>query len=88
MVTDCPFTVAEVVLMIAPELLGVVPPLLPVLVEPTLPQATAINATRSILIPKNARLKVSISNILLANQNQRLVLNIITYARRLRYPST
>src|SRR6266566_10052253 len=86
MVTDCPFTVAEVVLMIAPELLGVVPPLLPVLVEPALPQATAINATRSILIPKNARLKVSISNILLANQNQRLVLNIITYARRLHYP--
>src|SRR6266566_3066486 len=88
MVTDCPFTVAEVVLMIAPELLGVVPPLLPVLVEPTLPQATAINATRSILIPKNARLKVSISNILLANQNQRLVLNIITYARRLHNLST
>jgi hypothetical protein len=28
MVTDCPFTVAEVVLIIAAELLGVVPPLL------------------------------------------------------------
>jgi len=83
MVTDCPFTVAEVVLMIAAELLGVVPPLLPVLVELALPQATAINAIRSILIPKNARLKESICNILLANQNQRLILNIITYARRL-----
>jgi len=88
MVTDCPFTVAGVVLMIAAELLGVVPPLLPVLVELALPQATAINAIRSILIPKNARLKESICNILLANQNQRLILNIITYARRLRYPST
>src|SRR6266566_4319306 len=88
MVTDCPFTVAEVVLMIAAELLGVVPPLLPVLVELALPQATAISATRSILIPKNARLKESICNILLANQNQRLVLNIIIYARRLRYLST
>jgi len=86
MVTDCPFTVAEVVLMIAAELLGVVPPLLPVLVELALPQATAINATRSILIPKNARLKVSICNILLANQ--RLVPNIITYAKRLHYLST
>src|SRR5438128_4757367 len=88
MVTDCPFTVAGVVLMIAAELLGVVPPLLPVLVELALPQATAVNTIRSILIPKNARLKESICNILLANQNQRLVLNIITYARRLHYPST
>src|SRR6266571_511423 len=67
MVTDCPFTVAEVVLMIAAELFEVVPPLLPVLVELALPQATAINATRSILIPKNVRLKESICNILLAN---------------------
>jgi hypothetical protein len=64
-VTDCPFTVAEVVLIIAAELLVVV---LPELVELALPQATAISAIRSILIPKNARLKVSITYILLANQ--------------------
>jgi hypothetical protein len=90
MVTDCPFTVAEVVLIIAAELLGVVPPLLelPVLVVLLLPQATAISATRSILMPKNARLKVSIYNILLANLNQSQVLDINIYARKLHHPST
>ena len=75
-VTDCPFTVAEVVLIIALELLVGVVPLLPVLVELLLPQATAINATRSILIPRNARLNVSIGNILLPNENQKQFLNM------------
>src|SRR5215831_7902237 len=82
MVTDCPFTVAEVVLIIAAELLVGVVPLLLVLVELLLPQDTAINATRSILMPRNVRLKVSIG----ISSSQIIIMNnfsICTYERRL-----
>jgi hypothetical protein len=65
MVTDCPFTVAVAVLMVATELVGVVPPLLPVLVELALPQATTVRAIKSMLMPRNTRFIVNICAILL-----------------------
>jgi hypothetical protein len=64
MVTDCPFTVTGAVLRKATELLGavvgVVPPLLPVLVYVELPQATANRATMSKLMPRKKRFRDTI----------------------------
>jgi hypothetical protein len=60
MVTDCPFTVAGAVLIKTTELEEAV------VVEVELPQATAITVTRIILIPRNARFRDSICNILLS----------------------
>src|SRR5216683_1722013 len=64
MVTDSPFTVTGAVLRKATELLGavvgVVPPLLPVLVYVELPQATANRATMSKLMPRKKRFRDTI----------------------------
>jgi hypothetical protein len=66
MVTDCPFNVTEAVFSTAAELLlgavvGVVPPLLPVVVEEELPQATANRATISKLTLRQKRFNDIIS---------------------------
>lgn len=66
MVTDCPFTVAVAVLIIGAELVGVDPPLLPVL----LPQATTARAIKSMLVLRNTRFNDNMCDILLLYENR------------------
>src|SRR5712692_2828706 len=93
MVWDVPFTVAVAVLITGGVLVGavvgvgVVPPLLPVVVEPELPQATTVRTIKIILMPRNIRLRDSICDFLLLCQNQGVLLLIITYVRGLHYLS-
>jgi hypothetical protein len=50
MVSDCPFTVTEAVFRMGIELVGVVPLLLPELVELELPHATTMSIMEKILV--------------------------------------